>query len=100
MAPDNRYRAFGLQYRKDMPAPIVVAKGEGRFARELVRKAEELGILVLRDTIVTESIRFVEVGQEIPESCYEVVAALYRFVYRSRDRVLGKGYEKHSGQRA
>jgi type III secretion system FlhB-like substrate exporter len=91
MRPDNRYRALGLRYRKDMPAPVVIAKGEGVFARELVRRAEELGILVVRDTIVTESIRFVEVGQEIPESCYEVVAALYRFVFRTADKIQRKG---------
>jgi len=73
-------RAIGLKYdggdKKN--APKVVAKGYGDLAEAIIAMAEETGILIHEDPYLSEVL---DVGQDIPESLYYVIAELLAYSY-------------------
>lgn len=83
-SPPNRdnadKRAVGLKYDgKD--APTVVAKGFGDLADDIVALAKENGVLVHEDPYLSELLARMDLGQEIPDSLYYVIAELIAFSY-------------------
>ena len=71
-------RAIGLKYdggdKKN--APKVVSKGYGDLAEAIIAMAEETGILIHEDPYLSEVLTTLDVGQDIPESLYNVIAEL------------------------
>jgi type III secretion system FlhB-like substrate exporter len=96
---DNRKRdlAFALEYHELVPAPIVIARGFGWQAGLIRERALAAGVPVVRDAELAADLAMVRLGDAIPESCYFVVAALYRFVRECQSDTLGKVHEKLSG---
>ena len=80
--------AVALKYESDnMKAPQVVAKGSDRLALKIKEIAYASDVLVQEDRMLARSLfETVEVGQEIPEEMYEIVAAVFRMVYQMKDR--------------
>jgi flagellar biosynthetic protein FlhB len=78
--------AIALRYeRGEMEAPKVVAKGQGLFARQIVKVAKEHGVPVLERKLLARALyRSVEVGQEIPMEFYQAIAEILAYVYRLR----------------
>lgn len=68
-----------------MDAPCLVAKGEGEFARRIVEEARRAGVPVLRDAPLARSLHELEIGDEIPESLYEAVAAVVSYLAEGHD---------------
>jgi type III secretion system FlhB-like substrate exporter len=62
------------------------------------RLANEAGVPVVADPGLAADLDGVHLGQAISESCYRVVAALYRFVYERQARELGTTDEKPVGK--
>lgn len=73
-------QAVALQY-KQMETPKVTAKGYGSIADEIIALADELGILVHQDQELSALFSMFEIGQEIPEDLYNVIAELIAFSY-------------------
>ncbi len=73
-------RAVAIHYTEELPAPIVVASGRGRMAEAIVRIARESGITLVSDPDLAAALIPLEVNSLIPESLYEVIAALLVFV--------------------
>lgn len=71
-------------------APYVVALGKGVVAENMVETAKESGTPVVQDQKLSKVLQQLSVGDEIPESLYQVVAEVLVFVssmdekYRSR----------------
>lgn len=86
---DGHKRALALWYTKDVPAPLLVAKGQGQLAERIVEVAKRNGIPVQQDLALSSELMDLRIGQEIPERCFEVIAALYRFVYEQRSKFTG-----------
>lgn len=67
-------------------APQVIAKGSGSKAEEIIKKAEELGIVTYEDPDVVEILSKVNLGDEIPGELFEVVAEILVFAYKINNR--------------
>jgi flagellar biosynthetic protein FlhB len=79
--------AVAIRYQRGVtPAPVVVAKGHGAFARRIIDCAERHGVPVLRRPPLARALyAMADVGQEIPADLYHAVAEILAFVYgRSR----------------
>ncbi|MFC1746032.1 EscU/YscU/HrcU family type III secretion system export apparatus switch protein [Candidatus Riflebacteria bacterium] len=85
-AVEKLLKAIALHYdhegEQPMSAPKVIAKGEGYLARRIMDKSKELGIPLYHDPDLTELLVKLEIGEEIPEDLYQVVAEILVFVYR------------------
>ena len=84
--------AVALKYDPDaMHAPRVVAKGQGQMAARIRHLAIEAGVPILeRKPLARALYKLVEVGQEIPEQFYAMVAEILAYVYE----LSGKGRKR------
>ncbi|MGA2613882.1 MAG: EscU/YscU/HrcU family type III secretion system export apparatus switch protein [Spirochaetia bacterium] len=73
-------RAVAIHYTEELPAPIVLASGRGQMAEAIVRIARESGVTLVSDPDLAAALIPLEVNSLIPESLYEVIAALLVFV--------------------
>ncbi|HTP58320.1 MAG TPA: EscU/YscU/HrcU family type III secretion system export apparatus switch protein [Spirochaetia bacterium] len=73
-------RAVAIHYTEDLPAPIVLASGRGRMAEAIIRIARESGVTLVANPDLADSLIPLEINSFIPESLYEVIAALLVFV--------------------
>ncbi len=75
--------AVSLQYNRDSDrAPKVTAKGQGWLADKIISMAEEQNIPIKKDRDLVELLEKIDVGQEIPETLYKIVAELLAWVYQ------------------
>ena len=88
-----RQTAVALRYRANQDgAPRVVAQGRGLLAERILEIAEEHGVPVVEDRLLVEALAQLELGAEIPEALYQVVAEVLVFIY-SLDRRRGEATE-------
>ncbi|MDA5107861.1 MULTISPECIES: EscU/YscU/HrcU family type III secretion system export apparatus switch protein [Brevibacillus] len=79
----KRKQAVALRYQaKTMEAPVVVAKGKGYVAENILKTAKENGIPVQEDPSLVEVLGKLDLNQQIPPELYQVVAEVLAFVYR------------------
>jgi len=79
--------AVALEYRPEMPAPTVVAKGRNLLAQQIKQAARWHGIPLVENRPLAHALyRAVEVGQSIPPKLYAVVAAILAAIYRAQER--------------
>ncbi len=76
----NEDRAVAIHYTEELPAPIVLASGRGWLAQAIVRIARESGVTLVEDPQLVDALIPLEVNTLIPESLYEVIAALLVYV--------------------
>lgn len=70
--------AVALKYNPDKDyAPVVVASGHGPVADKIIEVADQNGVPVFRDDSTAAVLTMLNVGQQIPESLYEVIAGIY-----------------------
>jgi flagellar biosynthesis protein len=83
----GRKKAVALKYdresgKKDQNAPIMVAKGAGVIAEEILRRAREAEVYIHEDEDLVEVLSQLGLGDEIPPELYEAVAKILALVYR------------------
>jgi len=86
--------AVALEYGQNK-APVVIAKGSGELAQQLVEEAERQGVYVTKDPELLALLSQLEVDQEIPEELYVAVAIILSWAYwlrglRPGDEKLGR----------
>jgi flagellar biosynthesis protein FlhB len=82
--------AIALEYRLNMAAPTVVAKGRNLFAQQIKQIALWQGIPLVENRPLAHALyRAVEVGQSIPPKLYAVVAAILAAIFRAQERAGG-----------
>ncbi len=92
MAEDKRQRpkkpmktrrivAASLEYDDHYSAPLLTAKGEGRTAERIIALAKAHGIPIKEDPDLITILAKLDLGQEIPEEIYALVAEILAFVY-------------------
>ncbi|CAI6026296.1 EscU/YscU/HrcU family type III secretion system export apparatus switch protein [Cohnella sp. JJ-181] len=80
-------KAVALKYNPEArSAPVVVAKGKGAVADEILKRAAENGVPVQEDASLVEVLSKLDLEQEIPPELYQLVAEVLSFVYRSDKR--------------
>ena len=77
--------AVALKYERGKDeAPVVLAKGEGSFARRLKAIAAEHGVPMIENRPVARMLfKLGEVGEPVPAPLYQAVAEILAFVYRT-----------------
>jgi flagellar biosynthesis protein len=75
--------AVGLKYQQNNQdgAPTIIAKGFGDLAEEIIALARQNGVLVHEDPYLSDFLATLDLGQEIPEQLYHVIAELIAFSY-------------------
>ena len=78
--------AVAVRYDSSRPgAPLVVAKGTDRFARQIIQTAKDHGVPVLERRAVARALyALTEIGDEVPPEFYKAVAEILAEVYRRR----------------
>ena len=70
--------AVSLQYKKESnTAPKVTAKCQGWVAEKIIKMAQERNIPIREDKDLLNLLSEIDVGKEVPESLYKVVAELW-----------------------
>ncbi|WP_218310344.1 EscU/YscU/HrcU family type III secretion system export apparatus switch protein [Alteromonas antoniana] len=89
-------RAIGLRYKggDKKEAPKVVSKGYGELAEAIIEMAEDAGVLIHEDPYLIDVLATLDLGQEIPESLYYVIAELLAYSYVLQGEVPD-GWEGH-----
>jgi flagellar biosynthesis protein len=85
---DLRQVAAALRYREGMTSPVLVAKGRGLVAEQILRRAREAGIYVHESAELVALLMQVDLDQRIPASLYRAVAEILVWVYQ-----LERGHE-------
>jgi flagellar biosynthesis protein FlhB len=84
--------AVAIEYRPDMAAPVVLAKGLNSLALQIKQAAIWNNVPVLENPPLAHALyRAVDIGQQIPPKLYTAVAEILAFVYRMQNRA------RHSG---
>ncbi len=78
--PDVEPKAIALVYDEERP-PHVVAKGEGDIASEIIRIAHENDVPLYENADLIEALSHLELGDEIPEVLYRIVAEVIAFAF-------------------
>lgn len=78
-----KQKAVALKYQQNEgpSSPKIVAKGEGDVAQEIIELAKKHGVLVHQDDELTALLAQLDLGQEIPQAMYHVIAELIAFSY-------------------
>ncbi len=81
-------RAAALRY-EGKGAPKVVASGRDLVARRILEEAEQAGVPIREDAALVEALAGLELGTEIGEELYAVVAEALAWAYRLDRRAAG-----------
>lgn len=81
--------AVAIKYDKDKgSAPIVVAKGADFVAAKIKEVARENDVEIVENKPLARMIYFnVELGEEIPQEMYQMVAEVLAYVYRLKNKL-------------
>ena len=74
--------AVALRYADGDLAPVVVAKGRGPLADEIIRRARAAGLFVHESRELVSLLMQVDLDARIPPSLYLAVAELLAWVHR------------------
>ena len=85
--------AVALKYEVgDSVAPVVIAKGKGKNAEEIINKGKKLNIGQMQSPLLARAIYFTcEIGEEILDKLYNSVAIALAYIYKINN---GEGVEK------
>jgi flagellar biosynthesis protein len=78
--------AAALRYTDGMAAPVVVAKGRGLVAEEIVRRAGEHGVAIHVSNNLAALLMQVDIDHAIPPQLFQAVAQLLAWLYRLEER--------------
>ena len=81
----SRERAVALRYLPELPAPFLVANGDGRMAERLESLARESGVPILRDEGLADLLFPLELGAGIPVDLFEIVAKTFAFIWQAEE---------------
>lgn len=73
-------KAAAISYNENMSAPKVVAKGQGTVAVNIIEEGKQNNIPVYEDKELVTLLTQIELGEQIPEELYDLVAKVLVFV--------------------
>lgn len=81
-------KASALRYDPEKnKAPVVVAKGKGYIAEEIIKRAQEHNIEIKEDKDLVEVLSKLDLYAEIPEELYKAVAIILSEVYKINNKI-------------
>lgn len=80
---EERKQAVAIKYEQpNNQAPLVVAKGSGIVAEQILAAAKQHAVPVYQNKTLTGMLMAVELDREIPAELYQAVAEVLAYVYR------------------
>ena len=79
-------RSAALHYSGE-GAPVLVAKGDGLMAQQIIATARSHDVPVVQDAQLTGLLCQLPLGDEIPPDLYVAVAEVLAYVYRLNDSI-------------
>jgi flagellar biosynthesis protein len=73
--------AVALAYQAGDAAPMVVAKGQGLVAEQIIGRAREAGVFVHESKELVALLMEVDLDRQIPPALYRVIAELLAWLY-------------------
>jgi flagellar biosynthesis protein len=86
-APDSASRRSAALAYSGEGAPVLVAKGSGETAAQILERAREHDIPVVEDSELAAVLGSLPLGDEIPPELYVAVAEVLAYVYRLADSI-------------
>ena len=85
--PDKPQLAIALDYERGTHnAPVVVAKGRGLVAEQILALARENDIAIEANPMLAEALSGVPLDETIPRELFQAVAEVIGFVLRAKYR--------------
>ncbi|MCK8826895.1 EscU/YscU/HrcU family type III secretion system export apparatus switch protein [Natroniella acetigena] len=82
----EKKEAVALKYNPQQDsAPTVIAKGKKELAQQIIKQAQESDIPITEDQDLVKILLQLNLGEEIPEELYQVVAEILSFIYDLED---------------
>lgn len=78
----ERNLAVALKYAPGDAAPLVVAKGRGLIAAEIIARAQEHGVFVHQSPELVALLARVDLDDQIPPALYVAVAELLAWIHQ------------------
>jgi flagellar biosynthesis protein len=94
---DSRQAAVALRYAEGDAAPVVIAKGRGAIADEIIRRAREAGLFVHESRELVGLLMQVDLDERIPPALYVAIAELLSWVYIVEQRIVPDDPARHPG---
>ncbi len=94
---ESRQAAVALRYAEGDAAPVVVAKGRGAVADEIIRRAREAGLFVHESRELVGLLLQVDLDERIPPALYVAIAELLSWVYLVEQRIVPDDPARHPG---
>ncbi len=79
---EQRKEAVALKYDVETTtAPVVVARGKGQIADNILQKAKDHDVPIQEDPTLVQLLGELDINDSIPENLYNAVAEVFAFVY-------------------
>lgn len=77
----KRACSVAISYATGDKAPIIVASGTGAIAEKIVEIAKKFDIALVQDELLARVLSEHRIGACIPPETYQVVSAIFAFLY-------------------
>lgn len=75
-------KAVALKYPEGVNAPIILAKGEGKVAEQILNEAEKNSIPVEENLDLVNLLEKQNVGTQVPEEAWESLAIIFSYILK------------------
>jgi flagellar biosynthesis protein len=86
---DKMKKAAALSYKEGQEAPIVTALGRGETADRIIKTAKENDVPIFENENLVSTLIHLELGQQIPQELYSVVAEVLVFISDIENKLKG-----------
>ena len=73
-------KATAIKYENGYDAPIITAAGIGYIADEILKRAEESKVAIVKNEELANLLSNVDIGSEIPVELYDAIAKVIAYV--------------------
>jgi flagellar biosynthesis protein len=96
-AQGSNATAVALRYAGGDAAPVVVAKGRGLLAEEIIRRARDAGVFVHESRELVGLLMQVDLDRHIPPGLFVAIAQLLAWIYRVETTAAVRIASRHQG---
>lgn len=86
---DKMKKAAALSYKEGDQAPTITALGKGEVADRIIKTAQENDVPVFENSELVSTLLHLDLGQQIPQELYNVVAEILVFVSDIENKLKG-----------
>lgn len=81
----NIKKAVALKYADGFDAPIIMAKGRGFAAEQILKNASENNVYICENTELVDVLGFSEVGSYVPAETWPILAEIFALILEHKD---------------